>query len=155
MSVTESVQKANKMVSYNQIKTNTYRTIIVGLNQQTVPGGTILLVNISIEDSTLKGKQIVKLLNTVLADPEGNSVNAIVLPGEILFSGGESLSEKEDKTSSPLSVEESSILDSKKVGFVIFLSIFMVFIGVIIVKKVIINKKSNVVSPKQSKKHKK
>ncbi len=155
MSVAESAQKANKMVSYNQIKTNTYRTIVAGLNQQTISEGTILFVKISIEDNTLTGKQIVKLLNTVLADPEGNSVNCVVLPGEILFSGSESLSEKEDKVSSPSNNEESCTLDFKKVGFIILLSIAIILISGITIRKFMKNKKSNIPSKKQNKKHKK
>lgn len=156
MSVAESAQKANKMVSYNQIKSNTYRTIIAGLNQQSIPEGTLLFVNITIEDKTLMGKHLVKLSNAVLADPEGNSVNCIVLPGEILFSETVTLTESDTSknTIAPSSKETTKFLDRKKIGILILITVITLSIG-LIVKKVVKNKNSTLENKNRNKKRKK
>lgn len=155
MSLAESTQRSNKMVSYNQIKNQTYRTIIAGLNQQPIPEGTILFVNIAIEDSTLSGKQLVKLLNPVLADPEGNSVNCAVLPGEILFPGDNSSSDLSEKAHSPSPIEETNYLNAKSIRIVLILTfVFVITVG-IITRQIIKKRKKDAISKKQGKKHRK
>lgn len=155
MSVAESTQKANKMVSYNQIKNQTYRTIIAGLNQQSIPAGTILFVKITIEDNTLSGKQLVKLLNTVLADPEGNSVHCTVLPGEILFPGSASSTDTNDRTSSPSPIEKKNYISAKSIKIVLILTIVLIFTAGLITRQIIKTRKVNTINKKQGKKHRK
>jgi len=155
MSVAESAQKANKMVSYNQIKNQTYRTIIAGLNQQSIPTGTILFVKIAIEDGTLSGKQLVKLSNTVLADPEGNSVNCTVLPGEILFPGDTPSMDTSDKTPSSSSIEETNYFSAKSIKIVLILTLVLIFIAGLITRQIIKSRKVDTTNKKQIKKHRK
>ncbi len=156
MSVAESAQKANKMVSFNQIKNQTYRTIVAGLNQQTIPEGTILFVNVSIEDTTLSGKQIIKLLNTVLADPEGKSIPCTVIPGEILFPGEKlSLNTQDSSTSAQNLNGKSTLFNTRNIGIIITLSITTIFIAGIVTRQIMSNKKTNFTNKKQPQKRKK
>lgn len=155
MSVAESTQKANKMVSYNQIKNQTYRTIIAGLNQQSIPEGTILFVKITIEDSTLSGKQLVKLLNTVLADPEGNSVNCTVLPGEILFPGSTSSMDTSDSNPPSSTIEGTNYFSAKSIRIILILTLILIFIAGLITRQIIKTRKVNTLNKKHGKKQRK
>ncbi|MGC8737211.1 MAG: hypothetical protein ACP5UA_01040 [Candidatus Hydrogenedens sp.] len=155
MSVAESAKKSNKMVSYNQIKNQTYRTIIAGLNQQSIPEGTILFVSITIEDSTLAGRQLVKLSNTVLADPEGNAVNCNVLPGEILFPGNNTSSDSNHSSPASPPIEETTSSNAKGIKIILVLIFVLIFISGIIAIQIIKTRRMDTIRKKQVKKHKK
>ncbi len=157
MNVGDSARKSNKMVSYNQIKTQTYRTIVAGLNQSPISDGTVLFIHIAIEDTALTGKQIVKLTNIVLADPEGNSVNSKVLPGEILFPGGETSPETQP-TGLPTSDAWGNFPFTRKhIGIVLIVIVGVLIIAGIFIRIFIIHTKQMSIPQKQNKKpsHKK
>ncbi len=163
MLVGSSAQKANKMVSFNQIKRQTYRTIVAGLNQEPIQGGTILLINIAIENQELAGKQLINLENPVLADPEGNSVPCTVIPGEIFFTGNNEEIAKQDKNlpdtndTSPISSEreKQGIFKLKNIGLAIIVIVIALVLIAILVKKMVSIQSSNTQITKLHKKTKK
>lgn len=84
-----SVEKANKMATYNRISSHTYRVIVAGLNREGIEDGPIVLVKFELAEPPKSGKYRVKLSNVVLADPDGNSVPCVVQYGAIIFGSSE------------------------------------------------------------------
>ncbi len=84
-----SAEKANKMVTFNRISSDTYRVLVAGLNRERIEEGAIVWVKFELTEPPTSGKYRVKLSNVVLADPDGNSVPCIVQYGAIIFGSSE------------------------------------------------------------------
>lgn len=163
MIIGSSAQKANKMVSFNQIKSRTYRTIVAGLNQEPILDGTILFVNIAIENQELTGEQLINFENPVLADPEGNSVSCTVIPGKILFVNNSDENKKQSenlpdtKNQPPISpaTEKQGRFKLINIGLAI-IAIVIVFVAIaIFTKKIVSSQNKKMQTTKLSKKTKK
>jgi len=163
MIIGSSAQKANKMVSFNQIKSRTYRTIVAGLNQEPILDGTILFVNIAIENQELVGEQLINLENPVLADPEGNPISCTVIPGKIFFvsKAEENLKQSENppdtENQPPISSAEEKQGESnlKNIGLTIIAIVIVFVIIAVFTKKIINSQNKNIQTSKFNKKTKK
>jgi len=114
MTVGTSAQQAGKMVSFNQINRGIYRTIIAGLNQESIQSGTLVFVHIKFSEGMPQGKEIIKLTNPVIADPEGNSLPCTTFPGEIsTTSESNSTSEPDKQTKNTTPPQQGTTIDQK------------------------------------------
>lgn len=86
ITVGEASLSAQKQVQYNIIFAGQVRVIIAGLNQNSIPSGSIAQISFKICASAPAGSYDISLTRAVLSSPTGSSVPVSVVNGTLVIS---------------------------------------------------------------------
>jgi hypothetical protein len=65
---------ADKLISWSSPSSGRIRVIVFGLNQDSIPNGTVARVSLNVKSSASPGSTSLDILNQAATDPEGSSV---------------------------------------------------------------------------------
>lgn len=80
----ESSTIAQKQVQYNVISSGQVRVIIAGLNQNSIPGGSIAQITFKVCPSAPAGNYNLSLSRAILSSPTGSSIPVTVVNGTLI-----------------------------------------------------------------------
>jgi hypothetical protein len=84
LTLSSAAVNADKSLSHSQPKPNTVRVIVIGLNQNVIGDGTVLIFTFDISDKAPGGKAELTINKTSVSDPKGKPLPVNTKNGELL-----------------------------------------------------------------------